>query len=678
MFCTKCGTQVQEGRQFCGNCGTALRRGSASNANPPVSPAPAPVKQRTPWSIAKKLTVLALVCVAAGAAGGYWWWQHRPIPDYRVKDPGIYPYQGMGPDGTSLKSGFVNANGDVVSKPQWDSVAHTSIVGRLVICNEGFCGVEQNGKWGYIDKNGKLVIPLQFDSASPFVDRIARVSLGNQVGYIDRHGTYIVTPQFSAGGYFHEGLAPAKDSQGWGFINTAGKFIIKPKFSSAWVGGFSEGLAEVCTSDQKCGYINRNGTFAIRPHFEDAATFSDGLGLVEMGGKWGYVNHTGRFVINPQFDSATPFSDGRAVVEVSSRVGTINKQGRFVVNPGEYKVLMQDDLPYMEVSGNNGLGVMTLDGKWVIQPNSAFSYVDCCYAHAFLAVVNNREVPVATSGKVLAGWYRGANVSTLASDIENEASALTAMHALVNAEASYSNAFPAIGFASSLAALGPAPNGNSDEKHADLIDATLASGAEFNYKFSLTIPAGTTAGGTNYNYLLTATPLPGHYGRIFCADSTGTIRYASQGQTCSTSTPLSPTAKSGPPNIGPSIGARSERTSLQLDPTGKSPHPSFSHLFPWYVAKIDAAVMRNWSPQDVDSRTAAGSQVQVGLTIAKDGTIGNIHIVRPSSSPTLNTSAMQAIARIQNIGSLPTAYSGQALSVQFTFTFKPIDQLNRA
>ena len=84
MFCTKCGTQVQEGRQFCGNCGTALRRGSASNANPPVSPAPAPVKQRTPWSIAKKLTVLALVCVAAGAAGGYWWWQHRPIPGVSV------------------------------------------------------------------------------------------------------------------------------------------------------------------------------------------------------------------------------------------------------------------------------------------------------------------------------------------------------------------------------------------------------------------------------------------------------------------------------------------------------------------------------------------------------------------------------------------------------------------
>ena len=202
MFCTKCGAQVQEGRQFCGNCGTALRTGSASNVNRPVSPAPTPVKQRTPWSIAKKLTVAALVCVAAGAAGGYWWWQHRPIPDYKVQDPGIYPYQGLGPDGISLKWGFVNANGNVVSKPQWDSIAQTWIMGREVDCSDGLCGVEQNGKWGFIDKSGKLVIPLQFNSVSPFVDGVAPASIGNQIGYIDTHGNYIVNPQFSAVGFF--------------------------------------------------------------------------------------------------------------------------------------------------------------------------------------------------------------------------------------------------------------------------------------------------------------------------------------------------------------------------------------------------------------------------------------------------------------------------------------------
>ena len=45
-------------------------------------------------------------------------------------------------------------------------------------------------KWGYIDKKGKIVIPIQYDDAWPFSDNgLARVKVNGKWGYIDKKGT---------------------------------------------------------------------------------------------------------------------------------------------------------------------------------------------------------------------------------------------------------------------------------------------------------------------------------------------------------------------------------------------------------------------------------------------------------------------------------------------------------
>jgi hypothetical protein len=110
------------------------------------------------------------------------------------------------------------------------------------------------------------------------------------------------------------------------------------------------------------------------------------------------------------------------------------------------------------------------------------------------------------------------------------------MRTLTNEEFSYSNAYPAKGFAASLDKLGPA-TGAPDENHAGFIDATLATGTKDGYQFAVTIPSGTSIGGANLNYFLLAKPAAGHAGRTFCADSSGTVRYAAQGEECTINSP---------------------------------------------------------------------------------------------------------------------------------------------
>jgi hypothetical protein len=110
------------------------------------------------------------------------------------------------------------------------------------------------------------------------------------------------------------------------------------------------------------------------------------------------------------------------------------------------------------------------------------------------------------------------------------------MIALTSSEAKYSSAYPAKGFTASLAALGPS-QGTPDENHAGFVDAALSTGTKDGYQFAVSIPAGTSTGGTNFNYFIVGKPAAGHAGSSFCADSSGAVHYNRQGEECTAASP---------------------------------------------------------------------------------------------------------------------------------------------
>jgi protein TonB len=56
------------------------------------------------------------------------------------------------------------------------------------------------------------------------------------------------------------------------------------------------------------------------------------------------------------------------------------------------------------------------------------------------------------------------------------------------------------------------------------------------------------------------------------------------------------------------------------------------------------------------------------FVIARDGTVNNIRLSQSSGSPTLDTSAVRAVQRVETFGPLPPGYSGSNVSVEYTFT----------
>ena len=100
-------------------------------------------------------------------------------------------------------------------------------------------------KWGIITANGEQLAEVKFDSVGVFHDGLAVVKAAERYGYIDRSGAIVIPIQWMTAYDFSEGLAALRvDKKHFQFINTAGTVVIKSKKYDS-VGRFRNGVCRV-------------------------------------------------------------------------------------------------------------------------------------------------------------------------------------------------------------------------------------------------------------------------------------------------------------------------------------------------------------------------------------------------------------------------------------------------
>ena len=100
-------------------------------------------------------------------------------------------------------------------------------------------------KWGILTAYGEQLAEVKFDSVGVFHDGLAVVKAAERYGYIDRSGAIVIPIQWMTAYDFSEGLAALRvDKKHFQFIDTAGTVVIKSKKYDS-VGRFRNGVCRV-------------------------------------------------------------------------------------------------------------------------------------------------------------------------------------------------------------------------------------------------------------------------------------------------------------------------------------------------------------------------------------------------------------------------------------------------
>jgi hypothetical protein len=227
-------------------------------------------------------------------------------------------------------------------------------------------------RYGYADRNRKIVIPPQYQEVGDFEEGLAAVKLNGKYGFIDRSGQLVIAYQFDDAELFSEGMAVVRVGKLWGFVDSRGRLAIPPRFSGALP--FECGVAKVSLSipgvSITTDFVNREGKRVAMPKFSTACHLSEGLMGVQVKGKWGFKDTHENLVIPTQYNDVKPFHEGLAGVKIGDKWGFINPIGKMIIKPTFHQVdSFSEGLAKIGVANKKvSLKMADACGKWGFIP----------------------------------------------------------------------------------------------------------------------------------------------------------------------------------------------------------------------------------------------------------------------------------------------------------------------
>lgn len=290
--------------------------------------------------------------------------------------------------------------------------------------------ISVEGKFGYVDFTGRVIIKPQFLNADFFSEGLARVEVAGTTqegrafdrtyqGFIDPKGNFAIPPQpprgvrdmeeyRKCGTYtfydFHNGLARFLVGDGtgvFGFIDRKGNVVIKPKFYAA--SDFSEGLA----------FAN----LRVKPFMESLVPKSAGEQKTT-----GFINTQGDFVIeNNSIWHSHRFIDGLAVVfinpvDAAENCGLIDRREKFVIPPSD--VYLGDPISGAIRAVKDGeVGLLDYDGKIIVAFGKYDQITEPEVGSIFVAEAGGKTYLLDSSGKQLAAVVEKGEIGRFHNDL---------------------------------------------------------------------------------------------------------------------------------------------------------------------------------------------------------------------------------------------------------------------
>lgn len=174
-----------------------------------------------------------------------------------------------------------------------------NFVDRISDLSENRAIVEHNHEYGYLNRKGEIVIPIQLDpypnyfQFAQFYKGHAPLLRRGKYALMDSLGDHTLPAKYERIGGFGP-LIPIARNDKWGYINSSGKLKIEYNYDYAY--DFMNNELAIVEFDDIMGVINLEGDLVIPAHFENISVLNDSIFVVRKGGTFGFIDANGKLL----------------------------------------------------------------------------------------------------------------------------------------------------------------------------------------------------------------------------------------------------------------------------------------------------------------------------------------------------------------------------------------------
>lgn len=327
--CVKCGKPIDSNSDFCPYCGAKQDSSvSAPIESEKLSIPPSKLKRGILSSKTVSVIVGCILVLAVIGGVAYYWFEIRE--DYSLEKlakitTGEYELYDFHDGYAAIKKndmlGVINKKGEIIVHPIYHPGMNTDSDGntcyafmsedRMLLSKK----IDGKLKYGFIDKDGKEIIPFIYEEARNFTNGLSQVRKDGKRGYIDKEGKEVIPLIYRCATTFYSDLAlVSKNARKCEYIDKSGK--VKASFDFTWdeIEEITKG-GIIVRKEDKYGFVNNQGKLVVPCTYDRINSgFCDDLLCVLKDNNFGYFNISGKEIVPCKYGMGLSSQNGIAKV----------------------------------------------------------------------------------------------------------------------------------------------------------------------------------------------------------------------------------------------------------------------------------------------------------------------------------------------------------------------------
>lgn len=189
----------------------------------------------------------------------------------------------------------INFDGQIIHREQ----PHAERSEEIYPSSEGYRGIKKNGRYGFIDDQGRLRIANRYEGIQHFSEGLAGVKLRGKWGYLNKEDKIVIQPVYEEVSPFKKGNALVKQNGKYGLIYNTGKIALDVRYDK--VERLSNGRIKIFIGNL-VGLADDGGNILLQPKYESVEDLDNGYVIVKQQEKYGLVTLQGISTIPIQYD----------------------------------------------------------------------------------------------------------------------------------------------------------------------------------------------------------------------------------------------------------------------------------------------------------------------------------------------------------------------------------------